>query len=67
MSVLLIIAGLGLAFIALVGGNGGPRWSGLVSRLPKSRHVRFSCSQEKMHARLPTNNAHYTTEKTWYR
>ena len=31
VSVLLVIAGMGLAFIALVGGNGGPRWSGLVS------------------------------------
>ena len=30
VSVVLIIAGAGLAFIALVGGNGGPRWSGLV-------------------------------------
>ena len=34
VSVLLVIAGFGLAFIALVGGNGGPRWSGLVSPLP---------------------------------
>ncbi|CAK0764240.1 hypothetical protein CVIRNUC_003138 [Coccomyxa viridis] len=30
VSVVLVIAGAGLAFIALVGGNGGPRWSGLV-------------------------------------
>ena len=34
VSVVLIIAGMGLAFIALVAGNGGSKWSGLVSRLP---------------------------------
>ncbi len=33
VSVVLMIAGVGLAFIALVGGNGGPRWSGLVRLL----------------------------------
>ena len=33
VSVVLMVAGMGLAFIALVAGNGGSKWSGLVSRL----------------------------------
>lgn len=47
VSVLLVIAGMGLAFIALVGGNGGPRWSGLVS-IPSHIASRKDCAPMSM-------------------